>query len=265
MLTLKCPLCLKFVSHNEDAIFCNTGNHWIHAKCEKLTTAEFIHLCNESEETEWTCSKCLLKALPFYCSTSKVFDSLFSNKDKLLSKTKLDPSKLNKLFSNSDSDNWKTDLHNSQFENNLTEENLDFIDHNYITSENTLLLVEGMNRRCSLIVMHLNIRSLALDCDKLKILVTSMKNQPHVISLNETWIKDGQLGEFNAFLDYVLVTNCRSKYRGGGVAFYIKKDLSFTIKNSYSKMIEKIFESFFIDISLNNDKLVLFTDHQIRN
>ena len=60
MLTLKGPLCLKFVSDNEDAIFCNTGNHWIHAKCEKLTTAEFINLCNESEEAEWTCSKCLL-------------------------------------------------------------------------------------------------------------------------------------------------------------------------------------------------------------
>ena len=47
-----------------------------------------------------------------------------------------------------------------------------------------------------------------------------MKNQPHVISLNETWIKNGQQGEFNAFLDYVLVSNWRSKYRGGDVAFY---------------------------------------------
>ena len=190
---------------------------------------------------------------------------MFSNKDKLLSKTKLDPSNLNKLFSNTDSDNWKTDLHNSQFENNLTEENLDFIDHNYITSENTSLLVEGINRRCSLIVMHLNIRSLALNCDKLNVLVTSMKNQPHVISLNETWIKDGQLGEFNAFLDYVLVTNCKSKYRGGGVAFYIKKNLSFTVKNSYSKIIEKIFESLFIDISLNNDKLTIDTVYRSPN
>ena len=208
--------------------------------------------------------------MPFYCCTSIVSDSLFSNKDKLQSTTKLDPSNLNKLFSNTDSDNWKTDLkRNSQFENNLTEENLDFIDHNYITLENTSLLMEGMNQRCSLIVIHLNIKSLTLNYDKLKILVTSMKNQPHVISLNETSIKNGQQGEFNAFLDYVLVSNCRSKYRGGGVAFYIKNNLSFTIKNSYSKMIEKFFESLFIDISLNNDKLtigsMLFTDHQIRN
>ena len=163
---------------------------------------------------------------------------MFSNKDKLLSKTKLDPSNLNKIFSNTDSDNWKTDLYNSQFENNLTEENLDFINHNYITSENTSLLVEGMNQRCSLMVMHFNIRSLALNYDKLKILVTSIKNQPHVISLNETWIKDGQLGEFNAFLYYVLVTNCRSKYRGGGLSFLHQKKILFTIKNSYSKMIE---------------------------
>ena len=56
MLTLKYPLCLKFVSDNEDAVFCNTGNDWMHAKCEKLTTAEFINLCNAaSEKNEWTC------------------------------------------------------------------------------------------------------------------------------------------------------------------------------------------------------------------
>ena len=140
-----------------------------------------------------------------------------------------------------------------------------FIDHNYITSENTSFLVEGINQRCSLIVMHLNIRSLALNYDKLKILVTSMKNQPHVICLNETWIKGGQQGEFNAFLDYVLVSNCRSKYRGRGEAFYIKKNFSFTIKNSYSKMIEKFFESLFIDISLNNDKLTIGTVYRSPN
>ena len=68
----------------------------------------------------------------------------------------------------------------------------DFIDHNYITSENTLLLMEGRNHRRSLIAMHLNVRSLAtaITIDKLNILVTSMKNQPHVISLYEIWIKN---------------------------------------------------------------------------
>ena len=94
-----------------------------------------------------------------------------------------------------------------------------------------------------------------------------MKNQPHVISLNETWIKDGQLGEFKGFLDYVLVTYCRSKYRGGGEAFYIKKILSFTIKNSYSKMIEKILGlcSLIFHSTMINLQLVLFTDHKTRN
>ena len=43
------------------------------------------------------------------------------------------------------------------------------------------------------------------------------------MSLNETWIKNGQQGEFNAFLFYVLVSNCKSNYQGGGVAYYIKK------------------------------------------
>ena len=122
-----------------------------------------------------------------------------------------------------------------------------------------------MNQGYSLIAIHLNIKSLNLNYDKLNILVTSMKNQPHVISFNETWIKNGQQGEFNAFLDFVLVSNCRSKYRGGGVAFYIKKKLSFSIQNSYAKMIEKMLEYLFIDISLNNDKLTIGTVYRSPN
>ena len=87
-----------------------------------------------------------------------------------LSKTKLDPSYVNKWFSYPDSHNRKDDLRHNQslLESNLTEENLDFIDHNYFTSENTSLLMEVMKQRCSLVVRHLNIKSLTRNYDKLQ-------------------------------------------------------------------------------------------------
>ena len=120
------------------------------------------------------------------------------------------------------------------------------------------------NPNCSLILKHINVRSLAINCDKLKLLLSSMKLKPHIISLNETWLKQNQMGEFNNLLDYVLITNSRKQSTGGGVGFYIKQNLSYCISDKYSIMNDKIFESLFVDIFLNTgtrkkDKLTIGT------
>ena len=67
-----------------------------------------------------------------------------------------------------------------------------------------------------------------------------MKIKLHVISLNETWVKHGHMGEFNFLSDYVLISNSREKSPGGGVAFYIHKSLLFDENSKYTLMHEKI-------------------------
>ena len=136
----------------------------------------------------------------------------------------LNPSYLIKLFSNPDS--AKSGLYHKQFEDNIIDESINFAENNYILSENVYNLTKEMSRNSTIILMHLNIRSLPQNFDKLKILVLSMKIKPRVISLNETWIKRGHMGEFNYLSDYVLISNSREKSPGGGVAFYIHKSLS---------------------------------------
>ena len=93
-----------------------------------------------------------------------------------------------------------------------------------------------------------------------------MRIKPHIISLNETWIKHGHMGEFNCLFDYVLISNSREKSPGGGVAFYIHKSLSFKVNSKYTLMHEKIFESLFINILLhNNQKLTIGTIYRSPN
>ena len=77
-----------------------------------------------------------------------------------------------------------------------------------------------MSRNSAIILMHLNIRSLPHYFDKLKILLLSIKIKPHVISLNETWIKHGHMDEFNCLSDYVIISNSREKSPGVVVVFF---------------------------------------------
>ena len=146
------------------------------------------------------------------------------------------------------------------------DESINFAENNFILSENVHNLPKEMSRNSTIILMHLNIRSLPQNFDKLKILLLSMKTKPHAISLNETWIKHGHMGEFNCLSDYVLISNSREKSPGGGVAFYIHKSLSFDVNSKYALMHEKNFESLFTDILLhNNQKLTIGTIYRSPN
>ena len=72
----KCSACFKEVNENENAVFCNISNNWIHANCENLNSEKFELLCQESEDREWACKKCLFKALPFSNCPKKVLNSI---------------------------------------------------------------------------------------------------------------------------------------------------------------------------------------------
>ena len=169
MSVLKCSVCSKEVNENEN----------------------FELLCQESEDIEWACKKCLFKALLFFNCPKKVLNSLSYKSKRNGSGVNLNPSYLNKLFSNPDS--AKSGLFHKQFQDNIIDEPIKFADNNYILSENVHNLTKEMSRNSTIILMHLNIRSLPQNFDKLKILLLSMKIKPHVNSLNETSIKNGHI------------------------------------------------------------------------
>ena len=52
------------------------------------------------------------------------------------------------------------------------------------------------------------------------------------------------------------MSNPRKKYKGGGVAFYVKQDLKCQILTDLMIMEEKIFESIFIAIQFQNNQVV---------
>ena len=49
----------------------------------------------------------------------------------------------------------------------------------------------------------------------------------------------------------------RSKFRGGGVGFYIKQGISHKILENVAFFIEKVFECLTIELTINNNKIII--------
>ena len=124
----------------------------------------------------------------------------------------------------------------------------------YETSELKSSLLNKSSKN-QFIALAVNIRSIANinNFTKLEALVFSLHIKPDVIAVTETWIKPLHSGPFQNLLGYKLISNCRQKYIGGGVAFYVKDNIEYTICDDLTIMNEKIFESVFLNIKNKND------------
>ena len=226
MNILICSQCSKAIRKNQNGIYCNNSNHWLQVKCTNLTNEEFKQLCKQDDDIPWCCNHCILDVLPFRNVTNSEFleQHQFCSKKNLT--FQLDPNELNELFVDD----------SIQLSNVSDIDYHDFFDISYYFSENLENIIANMQTQSSsfLITMHLNIRPLPANFDKLQSLLVNMKLKPHILSINETWLNNNQKGEFNNLSNYVFISNNRIHSRGGGVALYVDDTLSFSVRDDIS-------------------------------
>ena len=75
--------------------------------------------------------------------------------------------------------------------------------------------------------------------------------------MTEIWLIK-QSGPYCSLIGYTFIGNCRKCF-GGGVGFYVKDTLNFTVCEKLSIIKEKVFESLFIEINLNNQPILCGT------
>ena len=73
------------------------------------------------------------------------------------------------------------------------------------------------------------------------------------------WVTPLNSGPYNNLDNYILVQNPRKNLKGGGVAFYIKNNLQFTVTDEFSLMNDQVFESIFVKIELKHDTITCGT------
>ena len=73
MNILICSQCSKAIRKNQNGIYCNNSNHWLHVNCTNLTNEEFKLLCKQDDDNLWCCNHCILDVLPFRNVTNSEF------------------------------------------------------------------------------------------------------------------------------------------------------------------------------------------------
>ena len=117
--------------------------------------------------------------------------------------------------------------------------------------------------------LHLNVRSLNKNFDKLKLLLTELqqiKCSPDFIMICETFLNDDSCSSHH-LPGYSFVEKHRTATMGGGVALYIKEGFSYKIRDDLSIFHEGQFESVFVEIDLNTSvkKLILGEIYRVPN
>ena len=150
---------------------------------------------------------------------------------------------------------------NDNTENDLEESNLPNLMDQYLETAqiNQLSLNGSFSNTFS--ALSLNIRSIVKteNFNKLEAFLANMEFKPHIIFITETWIKQSSTGPYKNLEGYQFASNCRKDCNGGGVAFYVKNDISFNVCDDLTIMKEKEFESLFIKITLSRDTLMCGT------
>ena len=111
------------------------------------------------------------------------------------------------------------------------------------------------DKECSdnnFIALCINIRSIVnhKNFAKLEGLLSSLSVKPSIIAVTETWLKPAQTGFHINLPGYTFLSNPRIYHRRGGVAFYIRNNLTYTHRMDVNVMNEKIIGALYIDIKL---------------
>ena len=115
--------------------------------------------------------------------------------------------------------------------------------------------------------LHMNIRSLPGNFDKLNHMVTDFENKKCDIDflfLCETFLNENNCSLFN--IDgYTKVEKHRTNSRGGGVALYLNDKYQFKVRDDLSIFEEGLFESIFVEININEKPLILGEIYRVPN
>ena len=143
------------------------------------------------------------------------------------------------------------DTINTDDNNSLNYPNLYNFQEKYIDISSVESLTSNGNE---FLIVCVNMRSIVnlLNFSKLEAFIHNLEPKPDIIAVTETWIQSNAPGPYYNLSGYLFVSNSRKSHRGGGVGVYIKNIHNFTVVEELTIMNEKIFESIFIKIDIQN-------------
>ena len=153
-LTFPCTICAKSCKRNQNSIYCDICQKWTHQKCSEVSVKDFITLGKSN--LPYFCVKCYETIFPFHNLTNAAFSELNSTEEK-----NIQPN-----FQMLDDIDYVGDFPNS-----------------YITPEK---FHKEHGTTYDFFMLHVNIRSLNKNLEKLEEFLTQLGKLPEIIAISET-------------------------------------------------------------------------------
>ncbi len=109
----------------------------------------------------------------------------------------------------------------------------------------------------SLGIIHLNIASLSLHIDGLKMLLDLLNHPWDVIGISETKICEEHEPLINVLIDGYDFIRTDTKSSFGGVGLFIKHGLDYKVREDLNKSIQNVSESVFVELKYKSNKTLL--------
>ncbi len=187
-----CKKCMKCCRVNQNSIYCEICESWIHLKCTSLTISQFKAYGNKLSDP-YFCSFCIAENLPVD-SCHSYFSGYAKDSEEYLAVDELD-----KHFDK------------SKF----------CID--------------------DLVLLHINIRSLTKNIDKVTELICMFPQQPDIIAITETKLHKHSSCNLVQISGYRFFNN-NSLTSAGGTAIYIKHNITCKARNDINFVSKELYE-----------------------
>ena len=79
VITFPCSACTGITDDNDNYIYCDKYNLWVHIKCNDLNFLDLQYL--NGNDDPWFCLKCSTELFPFDTLNNKIFNQYINNKN----------------------------------------------------------------------------------------------------------------------------------------------------------------------------------------
>ena len=259
-MTVKCYSCQNRVLSHSKHLQCNVCERYMHLKCLPGVTPDDSIYVNRNANS-WLCTLCSQSLFPFnhFNENCDFLNALseswthlnnfnFLNNDHLC----YNPLELN------DND---LNVHGPLFE---TDPDLQFYNDNICidsVQDCNYYLEDSFQKKCKqkevnenfFSTLHLNIRSIPKNIDKLERLMENLNFRFTIIGLSETWL-NGDNADCYGLASYTHVYLHRQGKRGGGVSLFVNEKLTIKTRDDLTIMNSDM-EALFVEISKKDSGL----------
>ena len=239
--TESCFSCHRVLINTHKCVLCSVCGSWYHFSCADLTS---------SPECNWFCKTCTTAIFPF-----NHFEDEFEFKNALSTPC----CKLDNVMEFNPIDYF--DEGRALLLNPDIDADINFFNSIHLCSSKYLSLEQVTSAMTSLqynncfSVAHINCRSLFHKLSDIHLFLVQSK--ANVLAVTETWLTSDTEGAVE-IPGFNFVHNCRNGAKGGGVGFFIKKDVAFEqVEATWTNALNNTFECMFIKLYQTNGKDIM--------